>query len=203
VTEHHSRAPRERLPSGEPDHYATLGIDPDADEAQIAAAFRAKARAHHPDVAGPAATAEMIRINVAWDALRTPHGRAAYDARRRAARHAVAAPRAGASSSSPNPADGPIDPSIYWRAPAADGTGAAGPPSGARSGSVLPFGRFIGWSLGQIARVDPGYLEWLEERRDGRPYLAEIDEVLRRIGRRRGAPADTRFGQRGRFSFRT
>jgi hypothetical protein len=30
--------------------------------------------------------------------------------------------------------------------------------------------------------VDPGYLVWLSERREGRPYLAEIDAELRRLG---------------------
>ena len=51
------------------------------------------------------------------------------------------------------------------RAPPAakhDGTGGAGPPPGRPSGSVLDFGRHIGWSIGEIARFDPGYLEWLE-----------------------------------------
>ena len=33
--------------------------------------------------------------------------------------------------------------------------GTAGPPPGRPSGSVLDFGRFKGWSLGEIARVDP------------------------------------------------
>jgi curved DNA-binding protein CbpA len=194
VTDHHSRGPRER-PTIEPDHYETLGVDPAASETQIATAFRAKARAHHPDVAGAGGTAEMIRINRAWDVLRTPQRRAAYDARRRAAQPTPTKP--------PRPGDGPVDPAIFWREPATDGTGGAGPPSGPKSGTVLPFGRFIGWSLGQIARIDPGYLEWLEERRDGAPYLAEIDDILRRMGRRRGAPADPRIAARGRYSFRT
>lgn len=67
--------------------------------------------------------------------------------------------------------------------------GPAGPPPGRPQGSVLPFGLFRGWSIGEIARVDPGYLEWLEGKREGRPYLAEIDEILRATGWRR-APDD-------------
>jgi hypothetical protein len=43
---------------------------------------------------------------------------------------------------------------------------------------VLPFGRHIGWSLGEIARVDPGYLVWLEGRREGAPYREEIGRLL-------------------------
>ena len=31
--------------------------------------------------------------------------------------------------------------------------------------------------MGEIARVDPGYLVWLEDRSEGRPYLQEIDRM--------------------------
>ena len=47
---------------------------------------------------------------------------------------------------------------------------------------MLPFGRHIGWSIGEIARADPGYLEWLTQRPEGAPYLGEIDEALRKVG---------------------
>ena len=78
--------------------------------------------------------------------------------------------------------------------PESDGTGAAGPPPGRPSGSVLGFGRHLGWTIGEIARTDPGYLVWLEERRDGRPYVAEIDQTLRAVGYRvdRDMPAHGR-----------
>jgi curved DNA-binding protein CbpA len=72
----------------------------------------------------------------------------------------------------------------------ADGTGAAGPPPGSPSGSVLGFGRYAGWSLGEIARGDLEYIEWLDRMPIGRPYRDEIDAILRRSGRRRSAPAD-------------
>jgi curved DNA-binding protein CbpA len=77
----------------------------------------------------------------------------------------------------------------------ADGTGAAGPPPGNASGSVLTFGRYLGWSLGEIARGDLDYIEWLDRMPIGRPYREEIDAILRRTGRRRSAPdADERRG---------
>ncbi|HVA86024.1 MAG TPA: DnaJ domain-containing protein [Candidatus Saccharimonadales bacterium] len=60
----------------------------------------------------------------------------------------------------------------------------AGPPPGRPSGSLLTFGRYSGWSLGEIGRIDPGYLEWLDRMPIGRPYRAELDELLRRLGRR-------------------
>jgi curved DNA-binding protein CbpA len=73
---------------------------------------------------------------------------------------------------------------------AADGLGAAGPPPGNPSGSVLNFGRYSGWSLGEIGRFDLEYIEWLDRMPIGRPYRDEIDGILRRAGRRRSAAAD-------------
>jgi len=71
----------------------------------------------------------------------------------------------------------------------ADGYGAAGPPPGNPSGTVLPFGRYAGWSLGEVARRDIDYVEWLDRMPIGRPYREEIDELLRKAGRRRSVPA--------------
>jgi hypothetical protein len=73
---------------------------------------------------------------------------------------------------------------------APDGLGAAGPPPGDASGSVLNFGRFAGWSLGEIARRDLEYIEWLDRMPIGRPYRDEIDAILRRTGRRQSASAE-------------
>jgi len=85
----------------------------------------------------------------------------------------------------------------YQRPAERDGTGGAGRPPGRPSGSVVPFGRHIGWSLGEIARVDPGYLVWLEDRPEGRPYLEEIDRILRRSGFRHESEP---VAKKGRFA---
>ena len=143
----------------EGDAYVVLGIGTDADDRAIALAHRRLARRHHPDLAGDAATGRMMRINAAFDAIRTAERRAEYDGARR-------------------------------RVLGPDGTGGAGRPPGRPSGSVLDFGRHVGWSLGEIARVDPGYLLWLAERREGARYRAEIDGLLSRMGMRRPATAD-------------
>jgi curved DNA-binding protein CbpA len=74
------------------------------------------------------------------------------------------------------------------RAP--EGLGAAGPPPGNASGSVLNFGRYAGWSLGEIARADLEYIEWLDRVPIGRPYRDEIDPILRRAGRRKSAATE-------------
>jgi curved DNA-binding protein CbpA len=185
--------------SKELDAYAVLGVDPAADDETVAAAYRALARRLHPDVAGDGATHQMSVVNAAFDRVRDPKRRREYDDElqeidpARAAR-ARARPRGGRVRGSRGaPAPQAKEPE-HHRAPSPyhefddssgrDGTGGAGRPPGRPSGSVLTFGRHLGWSIGEIARVDPGYLVWLEERREGRPYLDEIDATLRRSGYR-------------------
>jgi hypothetical protein len=51
-------------------------------------------------------------------------------------------------------------------------------PPGRPSGSVLDFGRYAGWSLGQIAIADPVYLEWLARTPIGRSFNREIHALL-------------------------
>lgn len=81
---------------------------------------------------------------------------------------------------------GGYDPSMRT----ADGDGAAGPPPGNASGSLLNFGRYTGWSLGEVARSDLEYIEWLDRTPIGRPYRDEIDGILRRAGRRTSAETE-------------
>jgi curved DNA-binding protein CbpA len=90
---------------------------------------------------------------------------------------------------------GGYDPSSM-RAP--EGHGAAGPPPGNPSGSVLTFGRYAGWSLGEVARHDLEFLEWLDRAPIGRQYRDEIDQILRRSGRRASAEAEATV-RRGLF----
>jgi curved DNA-binding protein CbpA len=65
-----------------------------------------------------------------------------------------------------------------------NGVGSAGPPPGNPSGSVLNFGRYLGWSLGEISRSDIEYIEWLDRTPIGRIYQVELDDLLRSHGRR-------------------
>ena len=51
-------------------------------------------------------------------------------------------------------------------------------PPGKPSGSVLDFGRYADWSLGQIATADPVYLEWLARTPIGRSFNREIGALL-------------------------
>jgi curved DNA-binding protein CbpA len=212
-----------------PDFYKTLQVDPEADPDVIGAAYRKLAQRYHPDVTDdPTARARMAAINAAWEILRDPAKRAAYDRDRRLgissdydasagwepqqrspARHAPTSsgaswpsgsssgsssagssyPRSAPSGRPPAGSTSATGQGERWRAGSAAGTGEtqdvwAGPPPGPPSGSVLTFGRYREWSLGEIARRDPGYLEWLERASVGRYYQREIGDILRRLGRR-------------------
>jgi hypothetical protein len=64
---------------------------------------------------------------------------------------------------------------------------------------VLPFGRHIGWSIGEIARIDPGYLAWLQPRREGEPYREEIERYLASQGATPTGPEPASARRRGLF----
>jgi curved DNA-binding protein CbpA len=182
------------------DPYKVLGVDHAAEPEIVAAAYRALARLHHPDVSrNEDAEPRMARINAAWTILRDPGRRAAYDRehsiedglggagrgenplralhqRAKAGTSAPDAPGVRTSSHTSFTPSGRPGEAIWRRGPS--GEGAAGPPPGRPSGSVLSFGRHIGWSLGEVVRVDPGYLQWLAARGEGAPYRAEIATLL-------------------------
>jgi curved DNA-binding protein CbpA len=224
------------------DAYKVLQVDSEAEDEVIQAAYRRLAQKYHPDVAVPGSESagRMASINRAWETLRDPARRRAYDRERRtAARVADGAPAGtppagatGAGQASPaaprrssdtgrdghttaaggRPNRPPETVSSDWTSGrssqgggydpaemgAKDGYGAAGPPPGEPSGKVLTFGRFAGWSLGEIAGRDLEYIEWLDRMPIGRPYRDEIDAILRTAGRRKSAPAEAN-DRRGLF----
>ncbi|AXA83921.1 cytochrome C biogenesis protein [Lysobacter oculi] len=62
------------------DYYETLGVEPGAGEAEIKTAYRRMARKYHPDVSKEAGAEEKFKaVNEAYEALRDPQKRAAYD----------------------------------------------------------------------------------------------------------------------------
>jgi curved DNA-binding protein CbpA len=189
------------------DYYEVLQVHPRAESDVIRAAYRVLARKYHPDHGGD--RARMIAINDAWDILGDPARRAAYDAAWAAAGR-TSGEDGGPASTTVSPATQRGDPRSPaappsarsgeaaggrpgppWGSQANDESGVsnAGPPPGNRSGTVLDFGRYRGWSVGEIARQDLDYIEWLQRATIGRPLKAELEALLRG---RRGA------GVRGR-----
>jgi curved DNA-binding protein CbpA len=138
------------------DHYRVLGVDPRADGAAIHRAYRALARRFHPDVTGDDSTMKIV--NVAWDVLRDPRRRAEYDQERTPGSSTIVPP-----------------------APSTSAADHVGPAPGKPSGPVLTYGRYSGWSLGEIARIDAGYLEWLRHAPGYRWLRDDIDAVLREV----------------------
>ena len=163
------------------DLYRVLQVDPGANALVIQAAYRVLARIFHPDADGDAEL--MKRINHAWSVLGDPRLRAAYD-RELAGRHRGPPEPRSASSGRAAPPAAPT--------PAPRTEDHAGPPRGEPSGPTLTFGRYEGWTIGQVARVDPPFLEWLRRVPAGRQLKDAIDLALQRAdgARRMGLRSD-------------
>jgi len=165
------------------DPYKVLQVDPDAEPEVIRAAYRALALKYHPDLSA-ASQERMASLNQAWGILRDAASRAAFDQARAEAKRAAETPKPAPVREQPAPT--------------------FSPPPGKKSGSVLDFGRYAGWSLGQLASADPDYLLWLARTPIGRPYSAQIRELLETRPAARPASAPQRPSQatgrrRGRF----
>jgi curved DNA-binding protein CbpA len=151
----------------QPDLYLVLQVDHDADQEAIRSAYRARAARVHPDVGGTAEA--MAELNRAYAVLSDPVVRIAYDRRRRA--RAVAAMAAMAA------AEGAAATAEHGRAL----------PLSQDGSTLLDYGRYTGWSIAQVARHDPDFLEWFVRTPNGRRYHAEVDRALRDAGIRAAA----------------
>ena len=176
--------------------YRILQVDPGANQLVIQAAYRVLARIFHPDVEGD--DAAMKRLNHAWSVLGDPLRRAEYD-RQSAGQHIGPVTSSVPATPRPAPSAATTTASSAVQRPRPHSTTKddhAGRPQGEPSGSVLSFGRYEGWTVGQVARVDPPFLEWLRRVPLGRALKPEIDLALQRAegARRFGigrAPADS------------
>lgn len=111
-------------------HYEVLGIAPTASPAEIASAYHRLARLLHPDVGGTGAL--FHRVNTAYETLRDPLRRSAYDRSLRAPA-GPGAPGGGGPAGSDR-ADGWVrvdEPAPGWAPhPEAGGSGPQGAPDG-------------------------------------------------------------------------
>jgi curved DNA-binding protein CbpA len=150
------------------DLYAVLQVHPRAEPEVIRAAYRALARKYHPDFGGT--QARMVELNEAWGVLGDDIRRAAYDT----TPHTNGAAK---PESAPVPA-GPATNHLRQREVADQSAAQREPAPDFRSGTVLDFGRYVGWSVGALADHDPDYLEWLARAPIGRRLSGEIETAL-------------------------
>lgn len=146
----------------ERDPYEVLGVSRTASVRQIRAAYVERARRAHPDLVGQRGLDDMRALNEAWAVLKDAEHRARFD-------RANGGTTAASSNGSTAFQDDPNRP--FW-------TGAAGPPPGRPWGTVLDFGIYAGWSLGEISRRDRGYLVWLRDRPEGAAVRAELGRFI-------------------------
>jgi hypothetical protein len=98
----------------------------------------------------------MAELNAAWALVRDPLRREQWDRAQREATYGFAARATPSSVPPPTRADS--------------------------AGTRLPFGRYAGWTLRDLARQDPTYLRWLSRHASGLRYRTEIYQILGRMG---------------------
>jgi curved DNA-binding protein CbpA len=142
--------------------YKQLMLAEIADQEIISTVYRKLAQRYHPDVdRSPEAARRMAAINDAYETLSDPEKRRRYDEWLASRRDRRAGDR-------------------LIKGHGEVSVGPAGPAIGPPSGSLVEFGRYSGWTLGQIKRTDPEFLEWLLRAPMGRAFRAEIEEMLGR-----------------------
>lgn len=145
------------------DPFRILQVQPGADPDVIKAAYRVLARKLHPDSGpmDPATERKMTDLNWAYATVRDPAKQQAWESEKRRA-----AP--------PTPRQDPTH-------------GAARGPLGADGADLrLDFGRYEGWTLGEVVRRDPEYLDWLRRHASGARYRDMIEILLRKHRYSRG-----------------
>jgi curved DNA-binding protein CbpA len=164
--------------------YEVLMLHPTATIEVINAVYRALAKQHHPDYAGPEGAQKMAQLNEAYAILSNSEKRARYDeiigvskegelvGHRRQSMPGATNLKFEGGSWAVRPETEPT--------PASASYGEAGPPPRypAAKGSVLSFGRYRGWAISQVAAYDRNYLEWLSRTMAGRSYNAELRQAL-------------------------
>jgi curved DNA-binding protein CbpA len=153
----------------ERDPYEILQLSTAAVPEVVEAAYRALAMLHHPDRSGePEAVQAMAELNWAYATLRDPDRRAATDQ----AREPIPV--------DPTPVGASLMERVREAAAAAVERDTENP-----ANVTLDFGRYAGMNLGQIAKIEPAYLEWLRRHSSGLRYRHQIDALLTGLYARR------------------
>lgn len=172
------------------DPYRVLDVPRDADAATISRAFRKLAKRFHPDRnPSPLGRRLMLVVNDAYDTLKSPERRAAYDRSVQNARGGGMLPPTERSSGSasmqsgqgghaspppppapiPEPIDGPIRRRAELYRAASEGLAVA-----TGRARRLEWGRYAGRTVAEIAAVDPDYLQWFIRTPLGRSFAADV-----------------------------
>jgi curved DNA-binding protein CbpA len=137
------------------DAYRILQVDPLAEDFVIRAAYHALARRYHPDGLTPDPE-RMREVNSAFEQLSDDARRQQYDRRRAYAIPIVPTqPQSRASVFSVASGQSPAT-------------------------TVIDFGRYAGWKLGDLLRHDSDYLRWLARHSSGIRYRSAIKQLLPR-----------------------
>jgi curved DNA-binding protein CbpA len=160
------------------DAYEILQVHPSALPEVVEAAYRVLALVHHPDRNGNRDHRAMTDLNWAYSVLHDPERRIEYDRSR--------VPVSIDPEARPEPASerGSLMQRMQRASEAATEREAESPIN-----AVIDFGRYAGMTLGQLARTDPGYLEFLRRHSAGVRYRHQIDAVLGALAMRRAAAA--------------
>jgi curved DNA-binding protein CbpA len=153
----------------EQDFYKVLQVDPDADQDVIAAAYAALAGKLNPkrDLTG-VHEVRKGELDRAFAALSDPIRRRSYDEQRLLQLVAVGPGRRNGG-----------DDDLHRLALGALTERVQAGYNGANVASMtLDFGRYTGWTLGEIAREDPDYLRWLSRHSSGIRYRSAILRLL-------------------------
>jgi curved DNA-binding protein CbpA len=144
------------------DYYKVLQVDPEADPDVITAAFRVLARKLHPDrdLTG-VHEVRMAELNRAYSVLRDPAKRQEYDQTRARDRAVAVGP---GHEKGREQGHGPD----RWASRAEDSPDRI----------TLDFGRYAGYTLRELAKLDPDYLRWLSRHSSGIRYRNAIAKVL-------------------------
>ena len=160
------------------DLYKLLQVDPEADLDVIRAAHRVLAMRLHPesDLSG-VEEVRLAELDRALATLADPFRRIAYDQQRQFELVAMGPGRPNAFGEP----GGEVDHHEHLSIGALTERNQAGQNGQNVANVALDFGRYAGWTLGELAHSDPTYLRWLARHSSGIRYRSAILRLLAQV----------------------